>query len=382
MSTKRLGFWMGALCAAAVPLLQSANAHAEVLCGYMENDTWNVAEGGMIWNQSAGMIQSAMQAIGEKRTHVAVSNGVKEGTGVWVTHATMRSPSVASWPTVCDDPLDKGQLRFGQPGASQTPIGGYFQYLHGSDGQSVIDYKWQRGNSTLPDTSMNGVTNVIKSWPANSNRGQLVSDFFWWSMPYGVFTGQTNVTGVDTRYFKLKWDNGQYMSYGLKQFRDIESVNLGQGPSTNNGVVCSTLASYGSQRADAGWVKEKVYTHQQVHDGLQALYNDVYAQCKSGTGYWKRVKSAVACFDGDLCNETAQQVLDCFALGNCTDGESEAWAGVRDDPAATARSVSPDCVTGWAPGCGVTGPGASPWAYDFNQDVVFSGAGRRFGCWD
>jgi hypothetical protein len=366
-----------------LPLLHPAEARAESFCGYMENDSWNVEEGGLIWNQSKGMVLSALQAIGETRTHVAISNGVKEGGSQWITHSTMRTPSINGWPEACDDPLNKTMLQFPQPGASQTPIGGYFNYLHGADGQGLIDYKWQSGNNrTFADTSKNGVTGALKVWQPNANRGKIVSDYLWWSMPYGVFAGASSEPDVDARYFRLKWDNGEYATYGLNQFRDIQQVNLGIGPATNNGMVCSTLASYASQKADAGWVQDKTYTHQQVRDGLQALFDDVYGQCRSGTGFWKRVSTTAACFDSDLCDELSQQVVDCFALGNCTDGESEAWRGVRDDANATARSISPDCVTGWAPGCPAQGRGASPWAFDINEQVVFSGGGRRFGCWD
>src|SRR6185503_11877517 len=85
---------LAAACSLGLALLRPASARAETFCGYLEADTWNVAEGGMVWNQNRGMVTPVMNAVGEKRTHVVISNGVKDGGSVWVTHATMFKPGI------------------------------------------------------------------------------------------------------------------------------------------------------------------------------------------------------------------------------------------------------------------------------------------------
>jgi hypothetical protein len=106
----------------AVVMFGAAQA-AAANCGWLENSSWNVEEGGMVWNQSAGLVLDAINAAGEYRTHVAISNGFKERGQQWISHATMATPPQSGYPTVCDDPVDKQQLKFSAPGASAVSLG-------------------------------------------------------------------------------------------------------------------------------------------------------------------------------------------------------------------------------------------------------------------
>lgn len=369
--TGYLGTSSALLCGLAV--ICGAAPAAAATCGWLENSSWNVEEGGMVWNRSAGVVLDAIDAVGEYRTHVGISNGFKERDQQWISHATMVPPAQSSYPTVCDDPLNREQLTFPAPGASAVSLGAYYSFLHEADGESLLDYGWRSGNNPEHDSAYDPSTQAFVSWPENSNRGRQVSDWMWWQMPH------TQINSGDATFYRYTWDNGALMSYGLYQFRDIEQVNDGIGPAKNNGIICSTLSAYATARSGAGWVAPATYDHESVRAGLQALFNGAYRQCEEKAS---GVQSFLGCFDSDLCDETAQQVVDCFALGICNDGESEAWERVRDDPNAVSRTISPDCAAGASTRCFSTGGGSSLWGWDVDRQVVFGGGGRVYGCWN
>ena len=70
-------------------LAQASSARADNLCG-STSAGWNVPDGDAVFEESPGVIQGVLAAVGEYRTHSMLSRG-PDG---WVTHATSLTPPV------------------------------------------------------------------------------------------------------------------------------------------------------------------------------------------------------------------------------------------------------------------------------------------------
>jgi hypothetical protein len=287
----------------------------------------------------------------------------------------------------CDTPLDAGQLQYGYPGMEQIDMGALYAFTYGTGaapgaGQlattsTVVDFFYQGGNGD------------------GANRGQAVADWVWNNLPY--------------------WDagNGMYRvgfsgtdgpsNYVLYQYRDMQGINEGVVPQWN-GSVCSTAIAYAQFMSGNGAIdNNNTYPHAAVANALSALHGVVTNDCQSGLGFWDTVLSdtfgAISCarhsdsktcilgacfytpqFPG-VCTLAADQVSNCFATGTCDRSDQHVWQGVRDDPGATATSISPDNLGGWGNhGWGPTAP-YSVWSWDNPNAVYWSSPGNVYGCW-
>ena len=67
-----------------------------------------------------------------------------------------------------------------------------------------------------------------------------------------------------------------------------------------------------------------------------------------------------------------------MAANACATNDNAIWHGVRDDPYATATSISPDRIAGLAP----HGPGTTVWSYDQGyHPIAWNAPGPQYGCW-
>ena len=199
-------------------------------------------------------------------------------------------------------------------------------------------------------------------------------------------------------YYSLNWaDNpSEHIPYRLNQFMNIGLVGRKQQPgdiplppSYSGGVVCSTLLAYGQYQSSSTSINTGAgnVTHAQLATGLQSLYDSVYNSCRGNSGWTSGLDSfawhskCAFTWDNDPCDDIAAQVLNCFTSGRCDTNEGSIWQSVARDANAIPNTVSPDCLAGRGH-CFNTGGGSSAWAWDNDRDVIFSGSGSTYGCWE
>jgi hypothetical protein len=310
-------------------------------CGYVPA-LWNAPYGSIVLSRSnGGPILPVITAIGEWYTHSMLSLGT-----AGIAQAEMRSPGQNSWPAVCSQPVNPGELQHGHPGVERVNLGAAYADLQGTAAPPV--YLW--GD---PAVAAN-----IASWVVQSA----------WSPE--VVGSQTIMRGLR---------NGSPVSYSLFQYRDIEGTNLVPSFSANNGMVCSTFLSYAHTQSGAGAVSSATYAHAAIANAANALFSEVQNECNAAFGFWGGLSVAVSCPFFDVCENAGDQVTNCMSSNACDTNDNRIWHGVRDDPSATATSVSPDRLAGRPP----HGVGTTSWSYDTGyQTIMWNAPGAQYGCWD
>ncbi|MCE9669573.1 hypothetical protein LY474_17400 [Myxococcus stipitatus] len=335
-------------CVVALTLMATVPATASE-CGYTSAG-WNAPNGAVVFSRSDdGPIRNVIDAIGEFRTHSMLSHGVLGG----VTHATMRDPDQNSWPTVCGTPLKVDQLRNGYPGLEQINQGGIYHFLYDVDGHGPEWTAWQLGDAA---------------------GAAQVADNIWFNHEY-----VTDASRVDSSQpiDRLLW-NGARVSYSLFQYRDLESVHTIPGSAANNGMVCSTFLAYAHNYAGRGVVTAHTYPHELIANASNTLHTGVHAQCKSSLGWFENVALSVICpIFWNVCTNAGNQVANCMSANRCDTSTSTIWRAVRDDPNATATSISPDRIGGWS----VHPVTSTLWANDYSHQLQWNSGGNVYGCW-
>ena len=143
-------------------------------------------------------------------------------------------------------------------------------------------------------------------------------------------------------------------------------------------MVCSTFLSWVHQQGGAGYVSSHTYDHVLIANAANALFNVVQNACNSGVGFWAGLLRSVSCPFYNVCENAADQVTNCMAANACATNDNSIWHGVRDDPVATATSISPDRLAGLSP----HGVGTTVWSYDQGyHPIAWNAAGAQYGCW-
>src|SRR5207249_191337 len=146
-----------------------------------------------------------------------------------------------------------------------------------------------------------------------------------------------------------KLRNGSPISYSLYQYRNIEQTNELSSNSANNGMVCSTFLSWAHLQGASVHVSAYTYDHVRIANAANALFNAVQNACNSGVGFWAGLLRSVSCPFYNVCENAGDQVTNCMAANACATNDNNIWHGVRDDPNATATSISPDRLAGLPP---------------------------------
>ena len=344
----------------AAPSARAAAINS-VACG-SASTAWNAPDGALVLSRSQGPVSGTLSGVGEYRTHSMLAHG-----NGWVTHSTMYSPSTTGWPTYCSTPLDANELRNGYPGASAVSPGAIYAFLYGG-GSSVEYIGYQRGCNAAQ---------------CPNDDGSDIAAWLWNSIPYEWV--QSREDASQGLYRLLVGTPSRATNYSLFQYRAIETVNFG-GVGWNNGTVCSTFLAYAQYMADKRAVTAHTYPHEAVVSAMNGLMGAVESDCRAGIGFWKNIAVNLTCFE-DICDDAARQVANCMAVGRCDtddDDSADTFAGVRNDPGATATSISPDRLGGWSghPWEGyLDGSGVSVWAADTEQELQWNSAGNVYGCW-
>ena len=312
-------------------------------CGYVPA-VWNAPYGSVVLSRSnGGPIRPVIVAIGEYYTHSMLSLGTSG-----IVHAEMKTPAQSSWPTVCSRPLDANQLQYGYPGVEQINLGGAYADLQGEEITPV--YQWGDAGTTA------AVANWISTAPEIAAQSQ--SDGVVW--------------------LPRKLRNGSPISYSLYQYRNIEQTNELSSNSANNGMVCSTFLSWAHLQGASVHVSAYTYDHVRIANAANALFNAVQNACNSGVGFWAGLLRSVSCPFYNVCENAGDQVTNCMAANACATNDNTIWHGVRDDPNATATSISPDRLAGLPP----HGVGTSVWSYDQGyHPIAWNAPGAQYGCW-
>lgn len=312
-------------------------------CGYVPA-SWNAPYGSVVLSRSnGGPIRPVIVAIGEYYTHSMLSLGT-----AGIVHAEMKTPAQSGWPTVCTRPLDVNQLQYGYPGVEQIDLGGAWADLQGEE--IVPVYQW-----------------------GDPARTAAVASFI-------TDAAETTVPSQSDASVSLarKLRNGTPISYSLYQYRDVEQTNQPESASANNGMVCSTFLSWAHLQGGAGYVPAWTYDHALIANAADALFNAVQSACNSGVGFWAGLLRSVSCPFYNVCENAGDQVTNCMAANACSSNDNAIWHGVRDDPSATATSVSPDRIAGLPP----HGAGTTVWSYDQGyHPIAWNAPGAQYGCW-
>lgn len=334
----------GCLALAAWALAGPALAEGE--CGWSPA-SWNAPNGAVVFDRGPGPIRDVIDAIGEYRTHSMLSHGPGGG----VTHATMRNPDQNGWPSVCTRPLNAHQLQYGYPGLEQVNQGGIYMYMYG-DGGGPEWTGWQQGNPT---------------------QAAIVGDSLWYNHPYTSDLSRHD----SSQYIDRPLRHGARVSYSLFQYRNLETVHHMPSHSVNNGMVCSTFLAYAHHYAGQGFVSAYTYSHARVAQASNAIYAGIVNSCKQSLGWFEDAVLTVACPFYNVCGNAGNQVANCMSANRCDTSDSNIWKSVRDNPATTATSISPDRIGGW----GVHPVQMTLWSPDYTHPLQWNSGGNVYGCW-
>ena len=143
-------------------------------------------------------------------------------------------------------------------------------------------------------------------------------------------------------------------------------------------MVCSTFLSWAHLQGASVHVSAYTYDHVRIANAANALFNAVQNACNSGVGFWAGLLRSVSCPFYNVCENAGDQVTNCMAANACATNDNNIWHGVRDDPNATATSISPDRLAGLPP----HGVGTSVWSYDQGyHPIAWNAPGAQYGCW-
>jgi hypothetical protein len=314
-------------------------------CGWVST-AWNAPNGAVVFDRGPGPIKDVLDAVGEYRTHSMLSHG----PGVGMSHATMKDPEQTAWPTVCTKPVNVNQLQYGYPGLEQVNQGGAYLYMNGGEGKEFTG--WQLGDAT---------------------KGAILGDSLWYNHPYTSDPSRVDANTTIDRPLR----NGARVNYSLFQYRNLEGANQIPGDATNAGIVCSTFMAYAHNYAGQGYVTPYTYSHALIANASNSLYTGIFNQCKASLGWFIGAALTVACPFYNVCGNAGNQVTNCMSANRCDTSDGRIWKGVRDDPNATATSISPDRIGGW----GVHPINNTFWGPDYSHQLQWNSAGNVYGCW-
>jgi hypothetical protein len=414
-TTDSLVWWMGdimtkltaviAVGLAAFPIA----ARADVYCG-SSPPNHDAPAGYLILSRAhESVISGVINALGEYRTHTMLSHGG------WFTQATMQTPSSSS----SAPHMDPNQLRFGGPGASQLSPAGAYEDLYdpsnggadfvskqigGTEGQTVASWFWSTmGYRWVPPHCGSmpgpGTCTWIPGPPCTTR--VCTSTGYYQASPYYDCTGtlrtdntcqgtrvgyipNTISTMVGGNYYRLQ-ENGTDLPYSLHQFADISQVNAGTILASSDGVVCSTLQSYGVKKALGRTLVAPVYSHAQAAAAMTQFQSGVFNACKnSDFGLLGSIIDffAFGTISDSKCNEAGNQAVNCLLTPGSCGSSSSGWTSARDNATVMARSISPDDISGWRPGEDYNDTTSNgPWAPANYDPLTFSGPGSVYSCW-
>lgn len=320
---------------------------SERVCGWV-SAAWNVPNGGAVFNRAPGPVANVMDALGEWRTHSMLSHG----PGVAVTHSTAKKPDTQGWPAVCGTPLRPDQLASGYPGVATISQGAIYNFLYG-DTDPTLRTSWLRyqlGNPTAAAT---------------------IADSIWYAEYFADRSTVDSTVEIDRPALR-----GARVPYTFYQYRNIEGTHTG-GASWQNGMACSTFLAYAHNLAGQGTVPAYTYSHRQLQAAANGIFTGVRDECRASTGFWGSLGLALVCPFYDVCSNAASQVTNCMGAARCDTSDENIWHSIRDEPASTATSISPDRLGGW----GAHPVGTSVWSYDWDQPVTFNSPGSVYTCW-
>ncbi len=100
-------------------------------------------------------------------------------------------------------------------------------------------------------------------------------------------------------------------------------------------------------------------------------------ECNGNFGFWGSILVDIGCPFYNVCENAGDQVTNCMSSNACSSNDNSIWHGVRDNPGATARSISPDHLRG------IYSASTDSWAADqaYHQ-VQWNAPGAQYGCWN
>jgi hypothetical protein len=371
----RAGLCAGVFAAGALALQASPAHAADVLCG-STSAGWNVPNGGAVFEQSPGVIQGVLAAVGEYRTHSMLSRG-PDG---WVTHATSITPPVNGdrnfMGSECSAPISQSFLYASTPGLETISQGAAYAFLYKGGPINFIAY--QGGQMGSPGGSNSAIGNLFV--------GTGMSWVDWYS------TADSNQVVFAEAY------NGTQIHYGWYQYMNVQGTAQGV-PGANTGVVCSTslaLWQHDALSKTSGYTGDVIprsYPGNIIGPAATALYNGVYSECTQQTGgtfssfgsFLQNVGTCSLCLSCNICNVAANQMVNCFANNDCGSSSSSEWQGIAAN--STAVSISPDDIACWnnptnGSGAPCSGNGSSVWGWDISETVQWNSGGNSYSCWN
>jgi hypothetical protein len=370
-----LGAGLGATLAASAVLAQGSPARADVLCG-STSAGWNVPNGATVFEESPGVIESVLAAVGEYRSHSMLSRG-PDG---WVTHATSITPPVNGdrnfLGSECSAPVSQNFLNASTPGLETISQGAAYTFLYGNGPINFIGY--QSGQMGVQGGSNPAIGNLFV--------GTGMSWVDWYS------------TGDSSQVVWAEAYNGTQIHYGWYQYMNVQGTAQGV-PGANTGVVCSTslaLWQHDALSKTSGYTGDVIprsYPGSLIGNAATALYNGVYSECSQQTGgmfssfgsFLQNIGTCTLCLNCNICNAAANQVVNCFANNDCGSSNPSEWQSIAAN--STAVSISPDDIGCWnAPsngsGAPCTGNGSSVWGWDISETVQWNSGGNSYSCWN
>jgi hypothetical protein len=362
--------------------------------------TWNAERGALVSASSSGPVAAVVNALGESRTHVMISNGD------WATESTTRVPSIVNqsmtigiWPftttiTVpyAPMPLEPMELAAGSPGFSMINMGGAYAY-------------WANAPQVFRQVPRRTLQDVLHpELCGNVCKAQGTSDWLWFEVPYETVAAPGN-----SIYYSLGSANGGpfvHTSYGFHQYMAglLRGSYAFEGEATwLRGIECAQVPTYAYRKfvnahnpnilSGSSWVYPHQYTHNETVNAGVALWYSVYNSCKAvDPGFWGKLGNSLLSLGGgaDLkdttCNHAAWQVLNCFfngedqTGGGCKSIDISSWnAYAPNANGAGAFSMSPDGVMGLGPRA-TQAVDAGPWANFVQGTLQWNQGGSTYGC--
>ncbi len=362
-------------CAGLVAIARATPARADVVCG-STSAGWNVPNGGAAFEESPGVIEGVLAAIGEYRTHSMLSRG-PDG---WVTHATATTPPVngdrSFLGSECTAPISSSFLYAATPGLETVSQGAIYTFLYANGPVNFLAY--QSGQRGVPGGSNAAVGNTF-----------VGTGMAW--LPWASPSDASQVVFAETY-------NGTQIHYGWYQYMNVQGAAQGV-PGVNTGVVCSTsLALWqhdalGGAVGYSGDVLPRSYPTSLITQAASALYDGVYSECKTQTGdtfasfgaFLQGIGTCALCLDCDICGAAADQMVNCFADDDCASSNAFEWQSAIARSAAV--SISPDDIACWnrptnGSGAPCLGGGSSTWGWDANETVQWNSGGNSYSCWN
>jgi hypothetical protein len=359
------------------------SARADTVCGSTSTG-WNAPNGAAVFEIAPGIITDLLNTLGETRSHSMLSHG-PDG---WVTHATSGTPPNKQ---NCTLPVSTAFMGASTPGLSTIDQGAAYTFLYQNGGTPTALY-YQRG------------VTLLDSAGAEHDTGPMVGNTFLGSSALGMGMQWTPMgTGNNTVWGLSLTQNGfspMQIFYGWNQYMNIGTTANGVPPrqagpgAQGTGVVCSTALTLWQH--DALWfsgyypgdVLSRHYTVAATHAAANALYNDIYKKCSGATNlaeggsFGASVWSGLVCLGISVCDHAANQVVNGFADDDFANNNSQEWQSIVATHGAV--SASPDDVGCWnynPTGAPCSGPGASIWGWDGNNNVQWNSGGNSYGCW-